>query len=214
MQLAQIIISLILIAIVYSQQGVTIKVFLNQNRKDVSPYIFGVNHASAEQLAQVPYTVNRKGGNADTRYNWKRDIHNTASDWFYMNIPNKVDDESKLPEGTTSTKFVDESRAANCEPMLTASLIGYTPLDEREKNWGFSVQKYGTQQKTECTETGNAFWCTADAGNGITPGNQKITNNDWRDTSKQINETFVQEWIEFLNQRNTPVKFWSLDNEV
>ncbi len=47
---------------------------------------------------------------------------------------------------------------------MTLPLIGWTPVGVREKRWGFSVAKYGTQDQTECTATGGAFWCQSDAG--------------------------------------------------
>jgi hypothetical protein len=193
---------------------INVTIDITSNRVDVNPHIFGVNHADSSHLNSVPYTVNRKGGNAETRMNWEKAIHSTASDWFYQNVPDEVDDVAKLPEGTPATKFVDTSNTAKAEVMLTAPLIGYTPLDERVKKWGFSVSKYGNMQKTECTETGGASWCIADAGNGIkSDGKTKVTGNDWRDTSKKIDQTYVQRWIQFLQTRGTPVKFWSLDNE-
>ena len=37
----------------------------------LSPLLFGVSFASPAQLVSVPYTLNRWGGNATTRYNWR-----------------------------------------------------------------------------------------------------------------------------------------------
>src|SRR5690348_14738367 len=57
-------------------------------RHPINPLIYGVNFADPARMSVVPYTVNRWGGNSTTRYNWKVDAHNTASDWFFMNVPN------------------------------------------------------------------------------------------------------------------------------
>jgi hypothetical protein len=191
----------------------TEKVVINLNSKKAFSYlIFGVNFADQEQLNSVPYTINRKGGNAETAFNWKRGIKNSGSDWLYISSPESVD-ESKLPEGTSLTKHVDITRQAKSEVMLTSTLIGYAAIDERSKKWSYSVKKYGAQQQTECTQSGNQGWCQPDAGNGVKTDGTKITNNNPADTYQKINETYTTQLIEFLNKRNTKVTYWSLDNE-
>ncbi|KAL9658724.1 hypothetical protein ABK040_005879 [Willaertia magna] len=194
-------------------QTVQITVGIKENRKTVDRDIFGVNYADSSHLASVPYTVNRKGGNADTRYNWEKGVSNKANDWFFFNIADDVTNTAALPEGTAATKFVDTSLSTKSKPMLVASMIGFTPLDDRSKKWGFSKAKYGVQQKTECTETGYASWCTDDAGNGKRQDGTKVTGNDYKDTSKVIDHTYATRWIQFLQQRGTPVEYWELDNE-
>jgi hypothetical protein len=51
----------------------------------ISPYIFGSNHMKPDTIRDVGCTVNRWGGNRSSKYNWKRDVDNAGSDWFYMN---------------------------------------------------------------------------------------------------------------------------------
>ncbi|KAG2375026.1 hypothetical protein C9374_010030 [Naegleria lovaniensis] len=195
--------------------SVNIQVDLTQRSgRVINPDIFGVNHASASHLSSVAYTVNRKGGNSETRYNWEKGIHNTARDWYYMNIVDDVSNVNALPEGTAATRFIDESNTYKSKIMLTSSMIGFTPKDTRQKLWSFSVSKYGAQQETECTQ-GDSSWCQPDAGNGVkTDGSTFITGNNPFDTSKVINESYTTKWMNFLQQRGTPVKLWSLDNEM
>ena len=63
---------------------------------------------------------------------------------------------------------------------------------------GSRSRKYGAQQQTECSATGNASWCNPDAGNGVKPNNANVTGNDPADTSKTIDATFVTRWMAHL----------------
>ncbi len=178
--------------------------------RPIRPEIYGVNFADTGRLSTVSYPVNRWGGNATTRYNWRVDVSNRAADWFFMNIANDVVDEGDLPDGSAADRFVADSLAGASEPMLTLPLIGWTPLDDRSKRWGFSVAEYGAQDQTECTVTGNASWCQPDAGNGRASG-QKVTGNDPGDTSQAIGPDFVEDWLEHLD--GSGATLFSLDNE-
>jgi hypothetical protein len=100
---------------------------------------------------------------------------------------------------------------------VTVPTIGWTPRD-RSRRWGFSVAKYGPQQQTECTASGGASWCNADAGNGLRPDGSAITGNDPHDTSREIGPDFVTAWMAHLAQRTGSaasggVKLYALDNE-
>ena len=135
------------------------------NRHPISPLIFGVNFGDPVRMSVVPYTLNRWGGNSTTRYNWKVDVNNTASDWFFMNVPHwpaagdpAPYDPANLPGDSTADRFVLRSRAAGAQPLLTVPTIGYTPRSigltigqARQKRWGASVSTYGTQEADECS---------------------------------------------------------------
>src|ERR1700710_2320850 len=71
--------------------AVTVDVDIASNVRAVNPLIFGVAYGDATRNAQMGYTVRRWGGNSTTRYNWQYDIHSTASDFFYENIPDSQD---------------------------------------------------------------------------------------------------------------------------
>lgn len=187
------------------------------NRRAVSRLIYGVNFASPSALQRVHYTVQRWGGNSTTRYSWIDDTSNHASDWFFYTVPEDNPAPQNLPNGSTTDRFIDDARAAGAEPLITVPLIGWTPKD-RSRRWGFSVAKYGAQQQTECTATGNAFWCTADAGNGLRPDGTPITGNDPHDTSREIGPSFVTDWLAHIAGRTGAasaggVKLFALDNE-
>jgi hypothetical protein len=196
---------------------VTVAVDPTADRHPVSPLIYGVNFGDDAQAAALHWPVRRWGGNGTTRYSWQDDIANHASDWFFYNLPNANANPPALPNGSSSDVFVDATRAAGGEPLITVPLIGWTPID-RTRRWGFSLAKYGAQQQTECTVTGNASWCNPDAGNGLHPDGTPITGNDPHDTSRAVDPSFVTGWMAHLAARtgtagNGGVRLYELDNE-
>ena len=187
------------------------------DRHPVSPLIYGVNFGSSAQAARFHWPVRRWGGNATTRYSWQDDISNRASDWFFYNIEENNPNPATLPNGSAADVFIDDVRSSGGEPLMTVPTIGWTPKD-RIRRWGFSVTKYGAQQQTECTATGNPAWCQADAGNGLHTNGTLITGNDPHDTSKEIDPTFVTGWLAHMAARTGTagqggVKYFALDNE-
>ena len=197
--------------------AVTVDVAPALDRRPISPLIYGVNWGGAAQASRLRWPVRRWGGNAVTRYSWQHDISNHASDWFFYNLEESNPSPAALPDGSAADVFIDQTRAAGGEVLLTVPTIGWTPID-RARRWGFSVGKYGPQQGTECTATGNAPWCNPDAGNGNRPNGTPITGNDPRDTSRAVGPDFVTSWMAHIAGRvgtagQNGVRFFALDNE-
>ena len=208
---------------------ISISIDSAQDRRSIDPMIYGVNFASDQQLTDLKFPSHRWGGNSTTRYNWKRDITHTAEDWFYFNIPNAVENEQLLPADSGSDRFIENSLNNQSEPLITIPMIGWAPLDEREKKWGFSQQKYGPQNGDECRFFDvPPNWCTVDAGDGRcddsinTTGHCSadghIINNDPSDTSQPIGTQWVTDWMTHVASRfgsasQGGVRFWALDNE-
>ncbi|HKD16862.1 MAG TPA: glycoside hydrolase family 44 protein, partial [Thermoanaerobaculia bacterium] len=195
---------------------VTVAVDPGANRHAINPLIYGVNFGDDAQALALHWPSRRWGGNSTTRYSWQDDIANHASDWFFYNIESQPD-PGTLPDGSVADLFIDATRAAGGETVLTVPLIGWTPTD-RVRRWGFSVAKYGAQQQTECTVTGFPPWCQPDAGNGNHTDGTPITGNDPHDTSREIAPDFVTGWMEHIEGRvgtaeQGGVRFFALDNE-
>jgi hypothetical protein len=198
---------------------VTVSIDPNANRRPISPLIYGVNFGSVEQANRLRWPVRRWGGNATSRYSWQHDFTNHANDWFFFNevVGEWAPAPPNLPHGSAADRFIDETRAAGGQPLITLGTIGWTVID-RTKRWGFSVAKYGPQQETECTRSGGASWCQPDAGNGVRTDGTKITGNDPRDTSREVGTDFVTGWMSHIASRvgmagQGGVKFFALDNE-
>ncbi|HTY43424.1 MAG TPA: glycoside hydrolase family 44 protein [Thermoanaerobaculia bacterium] len=208
----------VLLALVLGTPAAPIAVTVDpaSNRHPISALIYGVNFGDDAQALALRWPARRWGGNGTTRYSWQDDIANHASDWFFYNIESQPD-PGTLPDGSTADLFIDATRAAGSETVLTIPLIGWTPTD-RVRRWGFSVAKYGAQQQTECTATGYPPWCQPDAGNGNHADGTPITGNDPHDTSREIGPDFVTGWMQHVEGRVGSaaaggVRFFALDNE-
>ena len=156
----------------------------------VSPLLFGANFAKDG----TAYAANRWGGNAVTRYAWDLDVQNHARDWYFEGIPNDAD-ESRLPSGSSSDKFVAATLAAGATPVLTIPTIGWSPKD-RQHRCGFSVARYGKQNKTD-----PHMACPDCCGNGDTVGDTggtAITGNDPTDTDRPVGPDYAVAWLDHL----------------
>jgi hypothetical protein len=178
------------------------------DRHAISPLIYGMSFPDEALIHDLGLTVQRWGGNATTRYNWRNDTMNRASDWFFENIPNDNPDPAALPSGSSSDQFVAAGRQAGIQTILTIPLIGWTPKS-REVACGFASAKYGQQQKID-----EQHGC----GDGNTTDGKPIAGNDPRDTSESIGPDFVAEWVRHLIKQHGSadqggVAFYNLDNE-
>jgi hypothetical protein len=213
-------------ALVGATQAATIAVGVDvsQDRRAIDPQIYGVNFGTTAQLSDPGYTVRRWGGNSTTRYNYQVDVHNTASDYFYLNFPTL---STSPPNDSTANRFLSETLASAAEPILTIGTIGWTPLGVREKRYGFAIAKYGPQLQNgapfdsaggngECNVALNATgYCVDTPGNGP----HLIVGNDPADTSFVTGPDWTRQWISHLRQRhgtgaNGGVRYYALDNEV
>jgi hypothetical protein len=181
-----------------------------------SPLIYGVAYGDDARFTAVGYPLRRWGGNSTTRYNWQVDVHNTAQDWYFENIPDSSDHAHVPPTDNSADKFIAAARAAGADVLLTIPTIGWTPRADSPHTHpyfaGFPVQKYGAQQSTD------AQW-DPDAGNGRHTDGTPITGNDPHDTSTEVDPSFEQGWIAHLQAKfghadDGGVRFYALDNEI
>lgn len=189
--------------------GPTLTIDTRLDRHAISPDIYGMNFADEALAADVRLPVRRWGGNATTRYNYRYDTSNHASDWYFENIPEDNGSPGNLPNGSAADRFVEQDRRTGTQTIMTVPLIGWTPK-ARGYACGFSVARYGAQQSVDPWRT--------DCGNGVKPNGAPITGNDPTDTSEAIDPPFVQGWLEHLIGRygtteNGGVAFYNLDNE-
>jgi hypothetical protein len=201
---------------------VTVAVDPTQDRRRVDPLIYGVNFGDAAQLTDPGFTVRRSGGNAETRYNWQVDVSNRGSDYFFLNVG--LGTGVNLPDQSTANTFIAESLAAGVPPLVTIGTIGWTPLPDRSKRYGFAISKYGPQLRNgapfdadggngECNvATNTTGWCVDTPGGGP----HLIVGNDPADTSMPTTSQWARDWIAHLRTRHGAgaVRHFSLDNEV
>jgi hypothetical protein len=182
------------------------------NRHAISPLVYGTAFASSNQLADLNFTLNRSGGNNETRYNWQINAHNLDADYYFESYP----DSSSTP-GATADAFVANSLVGGAQPMISIPMIGWAPKlgAGRSINPSYSVAKYGPQTSVDPYHT--------DCGNGVgtnttTHTSWLITTNDPNDANVPVNSAFEQGYVQHLmgnwgNATNGGVKFYIMDNE-
>jgi hypothetical protein len=192
---------------------VVVQVDAQANRHVISPQIYGVAFASSNDLADLNFTMNRSGGNAETRYNWLLNAHNHAADWYFESI----DDGSSAP-GASADDFVANSLAGGAQPMITIPMIGWAPRlgPSRGKLASYSIAKYGPQ-------TANDSQWMPDAGNGMgtnitTHTGWLIKTNDPTDANFATNSVFQSGYVQHLigqwgHATNGGVRYYLMDNE-
>ena len=221
--------------------SVAVSVNATSNVHPISPLIFGVaygNKGVSTRNAQMGYTVDRWGGNSTTRYNWQVDVHSTAQDYFWENIPDSSDRSQIPPPDNSADAFISAARYPGGQPLMTIPTIGWAPRSDSPINHpyfaGFSVTKYGAQVPRpytndavdpydtdagsgECNPSTNSSpnCVLYDANNGL----YHLINNDPHDTSAPVDETYEKGWIAHMQAKfgtaaNGGVKLFTLDNEV
>ncbi|WFE37324.1 glycoside hydrolase family 44 protein [Micromonospora sp. WMMD998] len=189
--------------------GPALAVDTTAGRHAISPYVYGMNFADEALARELRLPVHRYGGNATTRYNFRNDTTNRASDWYFENIPNDNPDPDSLPDGSESDRFVQRNKATGTDTIMTVPMLGWVAKD-RSRACGFSVAKYGPQESTDP-------WAP-DCGNGKKPDGSLITGNDPEDTSVAVGPQYVADFVTHLKERfgaagNGGVRFYNLDNE-
>ena len=205
------------------------------NRHAISPLIYGVAFASSNQLADLNFTLNRSGGNNETRDNWQINAHNLDADWYFESYP----DSTNTVPGATVDAFVANSKYGGAQPMITLSMIGWMPKlgTGRSILYSYSTNKYGPQISTDpylhAAGNGVGTNTATDAGwvittNGpINPTNGAIvtsglngfsTTNNPNDANFPTNSIFEQSLVQHLMNQwgastNGGVGYYFMDNE-
>ncbi|MGW5355110.1 glycoside hydrolase family 44 protein [Streptomyces sp. NPDC004031] len=189
--------------------GPALSIDTTTGRHVIDPHIYGMNFADEALAKELRLPVNRWGGNATTRYNYKLDTHNTGSDWYFENVASD-NDPAALPDGSEADQFVDQNLRTGSDTLLTVPMIGWTPA-ARDSSCGFSIAAYGPQQGSD------SQW-RPDCGNGTRTDGTPVTGNDPADTSVPIGADFTKGWVQYLDSAygaagQGGVRFYDLDNE-
>ncbi|MBI4818104.1 MAG: glycoside hydrolase family 44 protein [Deltaproteobacteria bacterium] len=197
--------------------GITVSVNTSADRHPIDVGVLGVNFGTSGQMSTLHWPVRRWGGNHTSRYNYLKDATNRASDWFFLNAPESNGNAANLPSDSTANRFIDETRAAGGQVLLTVPTIGWVTKD-RVRAPAYPISVYGPQRSNECAASGYASWCDPDAGDGVRPDGSNISGDPNR-TSIQAPPSFVRGWVDHLVSRLGPAsttgqRYYALDNEV
>ncbi len=190
-----------------SAHAETIAVDAGADQHAISPLIYGVAFADAASLAELGCPLNRYGGNATTRYNWKINATNHDDDWYFESI----DDGSSIAANTIDS-FIATAQSGGAQPLISLSMIGWVAKlgTSRSILPSFSQAKYGAQQASDPY--------LPDAGNGVLSSGADVTGNDPNDADVPADTPFEQGLVQHLVSKwgasaAGGVRYYLLDNE-
>ena len=185
----------------------TVNVNANANRLAISPYIYGSNWLDTASIDDLNISVNRRGGNATTTYNWQLNCTNRGGDWYFESLS----DGPEVPS-LSADQFIDATKAGGAETMITIPMVDWVAKvgPNRQGLTPYSVAKYGAQTKTD------PWW--TDAGNGILVSDGSRVVNDPNDAYVPNSPAFQKQWVEYLVNKygastGDGIKFYLTDNE-
>lgn len=192
--------------------GPALTVDLTQPTHPISPYIYGMNFADPILAAELNLPLNRWGGNDTSRYSYLLDTSSKGMDWFFANIPYRIEEgqaSRPLPEESRVERYIRANQSWGGDTIITMPMLGWMPKAEAY-DCSFHIDDYPSQQAFE--QYRNI------CGNGKYPDGSYITGNDPTDASAAIAPSFVTTWMNRLVSRygtaqNGGVKFYNLDNE-
>ncbi|HEY2470718.1 MAG TPA: glycoside hydrolase family 44 protein [Terracidiphilus sp.] len=180
----------------------------------INPYIYGMNafQLAGTAAAQGKIAIDRWGGDATSRYNYKLDVTSSASDWYFENHT-----------GTTGQQDTGQfNQQVQSDQAIGARTIGTVPVN----GW---VAKDGTScsfpKSTYASQV--AFDPYGNCGDGLYPqGTSACTNANGCNitgvpasaTSNTVDANWTQAWVSYLvgkfgNAASGGVAVYDLDNE-
>ena len=186
--------------------GPNLTIDAGSGRHAISAYIYGINY-DQNQIPDINPSIIRWGGDATSQYNWQTGNTNSGSDWYFIN--GNQNSGTNAPDFDT---FFSTNHAAGVQTIGTIPINGWVAKDGG--SCGFSIKKYGAQQKTDPYNS--------DCGNGIaTDGKTPIAQEkptDPTDADVAVSPAFMQDWVAHMvttagSTANGGVAIWQLDNE-
>jgi hypothetical protein len=180
----------------------------------INPYIYGMDaftlSSTTGNAARI--SIDRWGGDATSRFNYKLNVTNSASDWYFEN-QNQVN----------GSGVGDFDAQVNSDAGIGAKTLGTLPVNgwvaKDATSCSFPVATYPGQQEVDTSrECGNGVYpqgtqgCTNSAG-------CNITGNKATDTSTAIDgASWATGWVNYLvgkfgTAANGGVAVYDLDNE-
>lgn len=186
-----------------AQTTVTFSIDTQQNNKNISRFIYGVNQSIAGDYSNATFT--RLGGNRWTAYNWENNASNAGSDWHFQN--DNYLGGGNTPGGAVSPTIQNAS-VHNAGILLTIPMAGYVSADKlgngdvRYVNGNTSVPDTDylqTRFKQSLPSKGSAFSLTPNMSDAYVYQDEYV---NWLKTNYPYAQT----------DSNRPIWF-ALDNE-
>ncbi len=195
--------------------NVTVTVDVNSNRHSISPYVYGGAYPKdAATITDSGLSVVRWGGNSTSRYNWKLHTYNAANDYFYEDF-----NYSEIGDAD-SAKYIQDVIAAGSHPIMTMPMLPWVAKaaeNSSNKNWSFSVAKYGAQCAVDPFNTDAGDGLMTDCSTTLTanPNDANVPLLDQPGTSDPPGSVYRNQWTAALAAAfGTAPHFYNMDNEI
>jgi hypothetical protein len=188
--------------------GPALSVDAGNQTRPINPYIYGWNgysaDASASQAANI--TVDRWGGDATSLYNYKLDVSNAGSDWYFENGVSGTEVPASQDASAFNTQ-VEADAAAGAKTLGTVGLMGWVAKDGT--SCSFPTSLYPSQFAY------NPF--NHACGDGELPDQSMILGSP-ANAETPVDPTWATGWVAYLAGKfgtasNGGVAIYSLDNE-
>jgi hypothetical protein len=197
-----------LLTFVSIAQDVTISVDANQNKRAVSPYIYGKNSNEAKpaQLyrdAGVRFSRMNQGNNA-TKYNWRKKI-TSHPDWYNNVYPNNWD-----------TKSIEATQShPDMQIMWAFQLLGRVASSTAHNfnDWAFNQSQWWEGHGQNLAGGGTPNTSGVNPSKAAVEGNIELYTQEWpADSTVGI----LKYWFgsEGLGLNKEQFLYWSMDNEA
>jgi hypothetical protein len=176
-----------------ASRAVKVSIDCSRPATRISPLIYGI---AANTWTILP-PARRLGGNPLSRSNWDIGADNTASDWFFENVP-----------AAKPSAEIAEDLKHNVKTALVVPTIGWVAKDTTSV--GFPVSKFGPQHGRDQYRPG--------AGDGLRADGKPIPPGPPTETSIPASPELIRQWVENLVTEDRArgkrgVDMYILDNE-
>ncbi|WP_298482781.1 glycoside hydrolase family 44 protein [uncultured Ruminococcus sp.] len=110
--------------------NMNVTVNLAGEKKEISPYIYGVNeYGNANNLKNISVNAVRQGGNRYTGYNWETNYSNAGEDWLQSS-------DTNIGDITDGPAYAAQRLSESCQKynvpykMTTLQMAGYVSADK------------------------------------------------------------------------------------
>jgi Glycoside hydrolase family 44 len=193
--------------------GPALSIDAGADHHPIDPAIYGMAYPDPALAKEIQLPMNRWGGDATTRYNWRIDRTNVGFDWYFM----AGGDGPVAPSGGPD-KLIAFAHSCDGNVLLTVPIIDYI---DKATNWdsSFPVSLFGRQQSVNPYVHPTIDGQRTDAGNSISASGKQLTLTD--DQKLRINilnaPAFEGQWISHLVGKFGPTSrsgtLYELDNE-
>jgi hypothetical protein len=201
------------------RSAVRVELDVSQPLRWISPLIYGVSVAGAEDLAAAGASLNRWGGNPNTRYNWVLgNVWNTARDWQFNNYGWTDGQPPETQASSAADDFVKHNRATGVESLITVPAIGWVARDGLVDSRSSGVPAHGAPPNGQQADAIEGYNPT-DNRNRTSVRSMPRKGAPFVDQPDPGGTTVYQdEWVAHLVRRfgtadRRGVRYYAIDNE-